>query len=323
MGSQKAQMAQIGRADVEQQAAVDGDEQHPLLESPATSTGAPGAQAGSSVSRRRVAGLLTGLLAVAAVTAVATGVHQTQGSASASGVVGSSSLLAPGKPQLVPSTQRVIEHLVQLEEIARAHGGSRSVATGHQASVDYVVQQLAPFNSSLKVWTEDVPLLAQIDSKPPVLRSFIRRKNSKKNDEFAEIEYTPRIDVAVQRGSGSATIKDAAVHRVSSCSSKLLARELVLFETSEDDKNDKDKKKKKHPKKEDWVALIGPGSSTGCTPCDRLVHAIDLGAKGAIVYATPGNQAGYPHAMPPSPGSCARNPVYTDKLAKIAIVALS
>jgi hypothetical protein len=190
---------------------------------------------------------------------------------------------------LHPNHNNVINYLKMLEEIADKHGGTRSVGEGHHKSVEFLIQQLEQWNSTFDIRTQDVPLDAQVDDLPPYLALFSAHHQNR--------TFEPRIELAVMRGSGSIELHHAPLYAIKSCK----------FET----------------KKSNWVAVIDPSSEEGCTPCDRLMVAIDHGAEGAIFIAKPGNQEGYPHPLPPSPGRCGRNPTYVEKMKKIGVVSLS
>ena len=53
------------------------------------------------------------------------------------------------------------------------------------------------------------------------------------------------------------------------------------------------------------------------------VKSEENGAKGVIFINRPGNQAGYPRSLSPSPGRCGRNPIYQSKMKLIGAVSLS
>jgi hypothetical protein len=185
------------------------------------------------------------------------------------------------------SAENVVAHLKNLQKIASEHGESRSVINGHLASVQYVVDEISRYNSTWKVWTQDVPVQVQVDEYPPF---FSVKASSKKR------VFTPRVEVATARGSGSqkftgsAKIPDGCDFEISSSS---------------------------------WAAVIDSTvTTTSCTPCDRAIRAIELGAKGLIFISQPGNQAGYPHSMPPNPGRCGRNPEIAAIFGKVAVVSL-
>ncbi|KAI8923237.1 hypothetical protein BC831DRAFT_472185 [Entophlyctis helioformis] len=252
-------------------------------------------------------------------------------------------------PRFAPSAARVVGHLQALERLADSKGGgSRSVATGHPASVAYVVEQLQAMNSSLRVWTEDVDLLAQVDKRPPVLSLFkvaaprdydggdgdasgsdhdinddisddasgrvdsgidsLRNTAGKRTDETV---FAPRIDVAVAAGSGPGSVLEGRLRLYTECAPPPTAPPAALGH----------KDRSEDP--EEWVAVIGPRPTPGCTLCDRITSAVRAGARGIILYAVPGGERGYPHSLPPSPGSCARNPTNARIMGRVPIVSLS
>ncbi|KAJ3301927.1 hypothetical protein HDV03_005548 [Kappamyces sp. JEL0829] len=193
-------------------------------------------------------------------------------------------------PKVAGSADRVLEDLKHLQQIALEHGSSRSVINGHKASVKYVVDEIGKL-SSWKVWTEDVPVKVQVDEEEPVL-SLLAGKHVNRT-------FHPRLEVATASGSGSVRVFGAPLVIVDSCSFSY-----------------KDNR--------DWVAVIDGthGITPSCSACDRMVDAIREGAKGVIFINKPGNQAGYPQALPPSPGRCGRNPVYVDAMKGIGAVSL-
>jgi aminopeptidase Y len=184
--------------------------------------------------------------------------------------------------------KNVIEYLKTLEAIADKNGGTRSVGPGHEATVKFLVEELRAWNDTFDITVQDVPLDVQVDEVPPHLIMFSGTTNR---------TFLPRLEVAVARGSGSIDLSHASLKAVKHCSF-----------TSRD---------------ENWVAVIDPSVEEGCSACDRLVKAIDHGAKGAILIAKPGNQEGYPHPLPPSPGRCGRNPKYVEKMKSIGVVSVS
>ncbi|KAH9265986.1 hypothetical protein BASA84_001328 [Batrachochytrium salamandrivorans] len=206
---------------------------------------------------------------------------------------GAETLDTMAAPAINPSTPQVLSYLGELEAVAAQHGDSRSVATGHPASVEFVLSQLSEWNSTFKVWTEDVHIKAQVDHRPPILNIFSLTTSSRSGKHISkkhgsETVFKPRMDVAVVPGSGSGTVS-GGILRV-----------------------------------DNWVAVIGPHRSPGCSPCDNLAAAIRLGAKAAIIYAVPGNQKGYARSLAPIPFSCVRRGGdMEDNLKKIAIVSLS
>jgi hypothetical protein len=100
-------------------------------------------------------------------------------------------------------------------------------------------------------------------------------------------------DVAVVQGSGSVDVRDAKAIMYNSCSTQI-------------------KRMKKS-----WVAVIGTSSNYNCNACDRMLSAYENGASAVIFYSKPGNQRGYPHSLPPSPGYCARKMKYKEAMSKI------
>lgn len=118
-------------------------------------------------------------------------------------------------------------------------------------------------------------------------------------------EYTvfePRKQLATVSGSGSCFLSNTRVVTISSCDSQVQWKRI--------------------PKQGDWIALINP-QTTSCNPCDSLITAIHLGAKGAIVVNQPGNQQGYPFPLPPRPQRCYRYPKYRAEMMRIGVVSLS
>ena len=51
------------------------------------------------------------------------------------------------KPKLKPDPKIVLNHLKNLQKIARENGESRSVINGHLASVAYVVENINKYNN--------------------------------------------------------------------------------------------------------------------------------------------------------------------------------
>ncbi|KAJ8329602.1 hypothetical protein O5D80_002171 [Batrachochytrium dendrobatidis] len=229
---------------------------------------------------------------------------------------------AHSSPVIQALPDRVFSHLANLESIADQHGGSRSVATGHPASVDYVLSHLYAMNSTFNVWTEDVLIKTQVDRRPPAVSIFDYTQSTllsnlspgisllrHRGKHGKETVFKPHSDVAVVPGSGSATVLDGILRVVDSCD---------VFDDQSEDMATKHKKKS-----QDWVAVIGPYKSTSCSPCGRLAAAVRLGAKAAIVYSTPGGQKGYARSLAPTPLSCVRYGIAEELLSKIAIVSLS
>lgn len=67
-----------------------------------------------------------------------------------------------------PSTPAVMDHLRNLEALTNVTG-SRSVATGHSASVAYVLEVLGGMTETFSVSTEDVSVDVQVDEVPPFM----------------------------------------------------------------------------------------------------------------------------------------------------------
>ena len=191
------------------------------------------------------------------------------------------------RPKIQTNAKNVLNHLKNLQSIAESHGSSRSVINGHLASAEYVMQNLALYNKTWKSWTEDVVVKVQVDKKEPKL-----------GVEFGNerLNFLPRIDVGVARGSGSYKGR-LALKFPSGCAFKGFA--------------------------EEWGAVIdGTDSTSNCTSCQRMLHAIELGARAVIFVSRPGNQDGYPHSMPPSPGRCGRWPIATEPMSRVAVLSL-
>ena len=191
------------------------------------------------------------------------------------------------KPKLKPDPKIVLNHLKNLQKIARENGESRSVINGHLASVAYVVENINKYNKTWKVWTEDVVVNVQVDKRDPKLEiSFANEK----------LSFLPRIDLGTQRGSGSISGVFG----------------LKFFHGCNFT-----------GPKGDWAAVIDSTISTvECSSCQRMLRSIELGAKAVIFVGRPGNQDGYPHSMPPAPGRCGRMPLYQEAMSKIAAVSL-
>ncbi|KAI8907412.1 hypothetical protein EDD86DRAFT_192267 [Gorgonomyces haynaldii] len=187
--------------------------------------------------------------------------------------------------QIDASTDNVIAHLQALEDIADAHGGTRSVAKG-SPTADYLVEQLQSLNDTFKIWKQPVPLLAQIDSEPPHVALIAK--------EHWIME--PRRQVSVFQASGSSTAEDAQLVLVNECESSVSLTE-------------------------DWIAVINYSDRTKCSPCERLKSAVENGAKAVLFYLSPGSERGYPHSLPPFAGRC---PIeYKEWLSQTAVLSLS
>eukprot|EP00842_Homolaphlyctis_polyrhiza_P000328 jgi/Hompol1/1296/HPOL_004739-RA len=196
-------------------------------------------------------------------------------------------------------------------EIAMANGGSRAVALGHGASVQYVLQQLSAFNASLRIWTQDVKIKSQFDLEPPKMQlSIVRERNGRRPHRISSLEdgvlegsrhdtivFEPREDVAIAYGSGSATIRDAELRSFQSCESSSGA---------ESGKNTDNGSLGHGSSESKWVAVIHPKS-----------------ASAVVFLQVPGNQLGYPHPLPPSPQNCARTPKYEKAMSDVAVLSLS
>ncbi|KAJ3304397.1 hypothetical protein HDV03_002878 [Kappamyces sp. JEL0829] len=187
--------------------------------------------------------------------------------------------------------ENVLSTLKEFERIADTHGHSRSVVNGHMASVDYIRGQLLQF-PSLEVMEQELSVLVQVDEAEPFLSLKVSKRSAPK-------QFKPRLEIATVSGSGSAKVADARVYAWNACDRSLLTRP-----------------------DSGWVALID-ATQTSCSPCDRLVSAVELGASAAIFVNKPGNQQGYPHPLPPQPGRCSRTPKYVPHMAKIGILSLS
>lgn len=193
-------------------------------------------------------------------------------------------------------TENVISYLSALQAIALNHGGSRSIATGHQASVEFVLNTLGKYSKVYDIAEQELTVQVQVDEAPPSL-SFTT------TDIYTYTSYEPRLQLATLYGSGSALIENGRVFVISQCGIT---------------------KSPMKKKRGEWVALVDASRPLQqCSYCDRLVTAIRLGASGAIVINSPGNQEGYPHPLPPRPGRCHRNEKYVNDMRKIGIVALS
>lgn len=184
-------------------------------------------------------------------------------------------------------SDNVILHLAQLEKIADAHGSSRSVDNGHNASVDYVISHLMKYDS-LKYWTESVPIKVQRDNAPPSL-TF--------NLPDYKLDLTPRIDVAVVPGSGSMKVKHIKPFLMTSCVASIFPAD-------------------------EWAAVISTTKLADCNACDLMGLAYSGQAK-AVIFYTPLEENGYPHLLPPSPGRCSRNPANLAIMSQIGILSLS
>ena len=181
----------------------------------------------------------------------------------------------------------VISYLTAFQRIALENGGSRSVVNGHKASVSFVLDLLKQFNTTFEVQEQEIYVPVQVDEEPPFL-SFQEKSL-----------YEPRLQIATVQGSGSSWVEKARIYMISECSQEEFIK-----------------------RKGDWIALIYAHASK-CSPCDRLVNAIQQGASAAIFINTPGNQEGYPHPLPPRPGRCGRYAKYREEMKKIGIVSLS
>lgn len=198
----------------------------------------------------------------------------------------------PQQPKIIANTSQVLIHLQNLQDIAIKHGNSRSTTNGHEASVKYIVDTINLYKDVWRVWTEEVEINVQVDDKPPFLS--VIAPNSIEND----FSFQPRTQVATMTGSGSISLTDSTVRFVDSC----------IGVKSE----------------EHYIAVIDTTRSTSmCGPCDKMLDAIENGAKGVIFINRPGNQAGYPRSLSPSPGRCGRNPIYQSKMKLIGAVSLS
>ena len=198
--------------------------------------------------------------------------------------------------QLKVNVANVVETLKSFEEIADAHGSSRSVVHGHKATLEYLVNRLGEM-PSLDLTLQPVMVKVQVDEVAP---NF----TYKTDNNAVEVTFKPRLQVATSTGSGSCRLSSASLIPYSSCKGNRF----------DDDVS--------HVKR-GWVALINGASYQDCSPCDRLVSAIENGAHGAVFITQPGNAEGYPHPLPPSPGRCGRNAKYRKHMEKIGIIALS
>ncbi|KAJ3066372.1 hypothetical protein HDU98_010334 [Podochytrium sp. JEL0797] len=188
------------------------------------------------------------------------------------------------------SSARVVAHLAQLEAIAAANGGTRSVAgTGHRASVDYVVETLRN-NTDLNVWTEELQVWDQVDASPPKLA-------------FHNTSFTPRLDFMTSTFSGSGSLTNTPLISVNGCSAPQTTGP--------------------------FVALIHQQTSIPTTPacdtslCARVAFAIQSGAKGILLAANPTAQ-GYPNSLAPSgrlPRTC--TPQQQTLFSSVPILSLS
>jgi Peptidase family M28 len=198
----------------------------------------------------------------------------------------------PAHPKIKANTTQVLIHLQNLQDIAIKHGNSRSTTNGHKASVKYIVDNINLYKDTWKVWTEQVDINVQVNEYPPFLS--VVRPNSIMND----FVFQPRTQVATMTGSGSIKLTNTPVKFVDSC---------IGVKTVDD-----------------FIAVIDATSSIPmCGACDKMLDAIEKGAKGVIFINRPGNQAGYPKSLSPSPGRCGRNPVYQSKMKLIGAVSLS
>ncbi|KAJ3307734.1 hypothetical protein HDV04_002674, partial [Boothiomyces sp. JEL0838] len=163
-------------------------------------------------------------------------------------------------------------------------------ANGHAASVDYILTELGKLNETFTYYTQEVSVNVQVDEEPPLFLI--------KTSKTTNITFKPRLEVATYPGSGSVVLEKVPVIFVSACSVN------QVFE-------------------KDWIAAIDTSLSLPCTVCQRFIEAIDAGARGVVLYNQPGNTKGYPHALPPQPGRCGRDPENHKKIRTIGAVQLS
>ncbi|KAI8903720.1 hypothetical protein EDD86DRAFT_230560, partial [Gorgonomyces haynaldii] len=183
------------------------------------------------------------------------------------------------------SSDRVIRDLEALQAIAKEHGESRSVVNGHEATVQYVVEQVNKYNQTWRVWTEDVVINVQQDADKPALT-------------LNQVDFKPRLDIASATGSGSSKADGASIVFFDSCQYKTNAN--------------------------NFVAVIDTNRpfTAECSYCDVMAHAISEGAKGVIFINAPAYTQGYPRGLPPSPGRCGRQPKYVPEMKKVGVLSL-
>ena len=195
--------------------------------------------------------------------------------------------------KMKPRFERAVQDLRNLQQIARDHGESRSVVKGHLASVKYVQDELAQYNETWVVSTQNVPVTAQVDEEDPVFDVWYGQHQQNRS-------FLPRLEVATARGSGSARLVQSRALFIDSCS------------VSVDE--------------EDWIAVLdysSPSQSPNdCNVCDRMVDAIRSGAKGVVFLTKPGTLEGYPHGLPPGRGPCGRIPRYQLYMKTIGALTL-
>jgi len=194
-------------------------------------------------------------------------------------------------PRMIGSGERVFEHLKNLEDLASEHGDSRSPANGHNASLNYIQEQISFYPEIWHSWTEEVIVKIQINNEDPILNVV---------GFEMEFGFESQTQIAVMKGSGSTNLKDVPLKFVEDC-------EPLLGGHNE----------------AEWVALIDASRKSSCSPCDKMMGAIQKGAKGIIFVHKPGNQQGYPKPLQPSPGRCGRHAQYREAMGTVGAVSLS
>ncbi len=168
--------------------------------------------------------------------------------------------------QRATTPQGVREHLLRLQAISDANGGSRSTGTpGYQASKDYVVDrlrdagyrpQVQPF--SIDVFRENAPAeLEQVAPDPTVYSN---------GDDFSVLEYSGSGDA-----TGEVVVVDTDLSPSATSTSGCEASDFADFPA------------------QGAIALMQRGT---CTFATKVANATDAGAEAAIVFnrGTEGNE---------------------------------
>ncbi len=164
---------------------------------------------------------------------------------------------APARHQTNGTARGVYEHLIELQEIARANDGVRASGTpGYDASRDYIVKRLERAGYNPQVQTFEFPYFKQVspstfEQTEPTQTTFVE------DEDYALMTYSGSGDVTAPVEGVDLALADPA-----SSTSGCEAADFAGFTAGN-------------------IALIQRGA---CSFHDKIVNAQDAGAVGVIVF---------------------------------------
>lgn len=168
---------------------------------------------------------------------------------------------------------RLMGHLVELEKIAAKYSDSRSVETGYNASVEYVLETLRDQAPGFRVWTEPFQVTMFKQEVPPTFETF----------SPYEITFTHGVEFLVFRGFAGPTNVSAQVELPAGSPLGCAEADFAGFTAG-------------------LVALIKRGD---CSFQEKVDNAVKAGAVGVLIY----NDGADADRMGPFNGALTNQPI--------------